>query len=297
MKLSNKKRYLQQRLPNFKDVQTQRKRQPLQDKELGSENCDHVNIAKTLKTLVEVKQMATDNLKEVQSVDLPNEEMTSNHGREVQEYEITTEPEKTPPGKQVGRRIVDVSHFTKKLLDICNHGPIGCSASDIELIGEKQKGLMSSFKFICKMCKMKFFIENDVCQDNYLNLNACAVAGTIAIGCGRSQLEELLSAMNVPNLSENVYKSNHDILGKQWEKVFLSKAQEAAKREKEIAVAEGNVTKEGGHPGSGSVTGRAMSRPFLAVGALPGHRVALSNSRASVLGEGALMHPSPAGFP
>lgn len=108
------------------------------------------------------------------------------------QYTITTKPERLIPEKHVGRRIVAISQFKKKLLNFCNHGPLGCPPNDIILTGENRNGLISLLTFKCKMCNITFTIENDTCEDNYLNLNACAVAGTIAIGCGRSQLEEVL---------------------------------------------------------------------------------------------------------
>lgn len=138
-----------------------------------------------------------------------------------------------------------ISQFTKKLLNFCNHGPLGCSPNDIILTGENKNGLISLFTFKCKMCNITCTIENDTCEDNYLNLNVCAVAGTIAIGCGRSQLEEVLSAINLPSLTEKTYDHNHKVIGKHWKKVAVMNMEEAGKREKELALAQGKVTKEG----------------------------------------------------
>lgn len=150
------------------------------------------------------------------------------------QFLITTEEEKNIEEKYIGRRIVNVSHFTKKLLELCNHGPLGCSANEIILTGEKQNGLMSKFSFKCKMCNTDFIINNDNCDDNSLNLNACAVAGTVATGCGRSQMEEFFSAMDMPSLTEHVYDLNHELIGKHWEKVLIQNMKEAGQREKEL---------------------------------------------------------------
>lgn len=158
---------------------------------------------------------------------------------------ITTEDEKNVKEKHIGRRIVNISYFANKLLELCDHGPLGCSANDIVLTGEKQNGLMSKFSFKCKMCNTDFIINNDNCEENSLNLNACAVAGTVATGCGRSQLEEFFSAMDMPSLSEHVYNFNHELISKHWEEVLMQNMQEAGLREKEIATAEGKITKDG----------------------------------------------------
>ncbi|CAH2088516.1 unnamed protein product [Euphydryas editha] len=82
------------------------------------------------------------------------------------------------------------------------------------------------------MCNVTFTIENDTYEDNYLNLNACAVA-----------------AINLPSLTENTFVCmvvhNHKVIGKHWEKVAVMNMEEAAKQEKELAIAHGKVTKEG----------------------------------------------------
>lgn len=99
----------------------------------------------------------------------------------------------------MGRRIINVSYFFIKLCEISNHGPLDCGLSSLELVGEKLHGLSSKLNFLCKMCKQQFIIIND--NDNCLPINTCAVAGTISIGCGHSQLQEFTSAMNLPMIS------------------------------------------------------------------------------------------------
>lgn len=155
---------------------------------------------------------------------------------------ITTEKEKKIEEKHVGRRIVNVSHFTNKLLKLCNHGPLGCSANEIILTGEKQNGQTSIFSF---KCNADFHINNDNCENTSLNLNTSAVAGNVATGCGRSQLEELFSAMDMPSLTEHVYNVNHELTRKHWEKLLIQNMKEAGQREKEIAIIERKVTKDG----------------------------------------------------
>lgn len=147
--------------------------------------------------------------------------------------------------KNISRRIINVSHFAKQLLNIGSHGPLGCSSKEMDLVGEKQNGLISVFTFRCKMCNCTFYINNDCEQDNYLNLNACAVAGTVAIGCGQAQLEEFLSCVNLPILSERTYHNNHQLISKHWETVALGTMKQAAEKEKELAKSEGRVNKDG----------------------------------------------------
>lgn len=55
----------------------------------------------------------------------------------------------------------------------------------------------------------------------------------------------MFSAINLPSLSENVYNFNHNLISEHWEKALVENMKEAGKVEKELALAEGKVTKDG----------------------------------------------------
>lgn len=95
------------------------------------------------------------------------------------------------------------------------------------------------------MCNLSFYTKNDCGDDNYSNINTCAVAGTVAIGCGQAQLEEFLSCLNLPKLQERTYNQNHQLISKHWENVALETMKEAVEKEKEVAISEGRVNKDG----------------------------------------------------
>jgi hypothetical protein len=65
--------------------------------------------------------------------------------------------------------------------------PLRCGIQEMQLVREVKHGLTSKFMFRCQLFKEKFAIPRDDCGENYLVVNQCAVAGTIAIGCGHSQ--------------------------------------------------------------------------------------------------------------
>ncbi|KAL0894185.1 hypothetical protein ABMA27_014210 [Loxostege sticticalis] len=114
-----------------------------------------------------------------------------------------------------GRRIIDIQYFFTKLKEISNHGPLDCGISYLVLIGEKQIGLKSKFTLLCKLCNTHFVLEND--SNDNMDLNKSAVAGAIAIG----------------------YISN------MWEDISLETMNSAAKKERDIAIAEGRVDADG----------------------------------------------------
>ncbi|XP_063386966.1 uncharacterized protein LOC134672945 isoform X2 [Cydia fagiglandana] len=139
---------------------------------------------------------------------------------DTHELQISFDLEEELPDKTVGRRIVAISNFFTKLQSICNHGPLGCGIQEMQLVGEVKHGLTSKFLFRCQLCKKKFSIPSDDCGENYLGVNQCAVAGTIAIGCGHSQLQEMLSSLNLPLISDKTYAECHDNCSAHWERVL-----------------------------------------------------------------------------
>ncbi|CAG4998050.1 unnamed protein product [Parnassius apollo] len=91
------------------------------------------------------------------------------------------------------------------------------------------------------MCKRQFVIDND--GDNFLNINTCAVTGAISIGCDYSQLQEFSSAMNLPIMSQKTYQKNHKLLSENWQQLAQQSMDQAAEEERNMAIAEGRVTK------------------------------------------------------
>lgn len=131
----------------------------------------------------------------------------------------------------------------KKLQDISSHGPFNCDLKCVDIISEKQVGLQSTFTLQCKLCNEKFIVSSDECSD--VNVNSCAVLGTIAIGCGHSQLQEFSAALDLPLMSEPTYQKYHEKIGDMWEGISMQTMKEAGKEERELATSEGRVDESG----------------------------------------------------
>lgn len=143
----------------------------------------------------------------------------------------------------IGRRIIDVQHFFEKLKVIADHGPLGCNLSCLQIVSEKMIGLRSQFHVKCSLCNLNFFIDNEPPDD--LDINRRTVAGTISIGCGQSQLEEILSAMDLPMISPLIYQKCHDQLSTYWQNMAVDTMNQAAEQERKLAMEEGRVDKNG----------------------------------------------------
>ncbi|XP_073966092.1 uncharacterized protein [Choristoneura fumiferana] len=140
-----------------------------------------------------------------------------------------------------GHRLVDIKYFFTEIVKISKHESLfECGLSAMEMISERQSGLQSKIKFMCNLCKKEFTIQN-----SEQSLNKMAVAGTIATGCGNAQLSQISAALDMPVLSEYIYKNSQDEVFDEWEVTAWEEMRRAGEKEKMTALEEGRVTKEG----------------------------------------------------
>lgn len=150
------------------------------------------------------------------------------------------------PLRVTGRRIVDFFSFYCQIKEIDNHNKVmGCSISNCNIIKENCYGLRSKFTLKCNMCNMEFILSTEDDRMESMDLNTASVAGAMCIGIGHSQLQELLSSMEIPAMSAVSYSGFHDKLTKGWEETALEEMKSAATEEIAHAIAEGQVSADG----------------------------------------------------
>ncbi|KAF2878818.1 hypothetical protein ILUMI_27353 [Ignelater luminosus] len=99
----------------------------------------------------------------------------------------------------VGNRIVDILYVLECLKRINLHGErFGCSINNLVFTLERRYGLRSELFFKCNMCNETFKLSTVDPNGTSINLNTAAVAGCMNTGNGYSNMEELLSVMNIP---------------------------------------------------------------------------------------------------
>lgn len=93
------------------------------------------------------------------------------------------------------------------------------------------------------MCREICFIHSeDPNSDNQVNVNIAATTGITASGIGFSQFEQLFSAINIPVFSSKYYQNHlQNVVYQQWEEAATASMEAVAKKEKEMAIAEGKV--------------------------------------------------------
>lgn len=145
-----------------------------------------------------------------------------------------------------GRRIVDISYFFKSLSEINQHGTFGCGISDMEIINERQFGMISRFSLQCKICGIiKYLYTEDPSENDTLDTNIATVLSTVSTGCGQSQLAEQQAILNLPQMSYREYQKNHDLLFNLVYDTALEVMEEAGKEELRLAKEMGDVDSEG----------------------------------------------------
>ncbi|XP_050513105.1 uncharacterized protein LOC126889537 [Diabrotica virgifera virgifera] len=148
------------------------------------------------------------------------------------------------PSKICGRRIVDVCHFSKALLSFPHCGLFSCDGTTVELLKETRKGLESTFLFQCNTCKSTVEVSTDDPYSKQTPVNTAAVTGVISIGLGYANLKEWCSTLNMPVMSETIYKK---IEGKLMDNFYTTATElmlAAGKEEESLAREWGEVDPE-----------------------------------------------------
>ncbi|KAL5237597.1 hypothetical protein ACI65C_005007 [Semiaphis heraclei] len=111
-----------------------------------------------------------------------------------------------------GRRLVDIEHFMKQIMELGKHGS-KCTMGRYALINEVQNGVAFKLYFKCNVCNRHQVVtsEKEQCLDS---VNNVFVWGALSIGIGHRQAEDLLAVMNCPSPSFKKFKRHEVLIGK-----------------------------------------------------------------------------------
>lgn len=90
------------------------------------------------------------------------------------------------------------------------------------------------------MCNQTF-----TAQTNNEEINCQAVQGTIGIGIGYRNAQELFSVLDIPFMPRKVYERSHSIVSNQWQKTAAALMRAAAKEEARYAIEQGSIDTDG----------------------------------------------------
>jgi hypothetical protein len=173
----------------------------------------------------------------------PLEEEESNQGLLQQETERCLGNEQCE--KFSGRRIVNIGDLFEQIKDLDNHGPFGCTFSNMQIMSEKRVGLKSGFVVKCSMCNYKTTIWSEKNNKNVMDVNTGAVCGTITTGGGHTQLAEFLSVLDIPSMSQPTFKNYEEKVSAGWAATAAAEMEAAAAEEARLARQLGEVDADG----------------------------------------------------
>jgi hypothetical protein len=174
-----------------------------------------------------------------------------------------------------GRRIIDIGYFLEGLKKLGEHNKsnelFDCKLEIMEFQREIKLGANSKLYFKCKMCnyvghcftnrpkikKNKKLNSGEVIEDTIkrnmkqnvesrtgqLHINYLTNLATTSIGAGYSQLEEFLSILHIPCMSNDTYLQTQERLNVDLIKAAEECCKEAAEIERASAIENGNVDK------------------------------------------------------
>lgn len=144
---------------------------------------------------------------------------------------------------------MDINFFLQQIREISDHEPLGsCSFGHMELISEQQKGAISILTFKCRMChivKKLSTVEDSASGLSEPEVTKSLVFGAITIGCGYSQLQQLLGILDIPGISQRKYQKCQEEVSQKILDTAMESMDAAAKEEAELARDLGEIDKNG----------------------------------------------------
>ena len=144
-----------------------------------------------------------------------------------------------------GRRIFDIGHLFKQILNGKKHEPFECSIINMEILNEKINGLCSTFYLKCNFCNKIEVLTSDSEIGHEKNINSSVVLGAISTGIGYTQVNELASILNMPFVSPNTFNKYHEQVADFIRSSAWHSMEEAAAEEAKFAKENGDVDEHG----------------------------------------------------
>lgn len=165
-------------------------------------------------------------------------------------YELTVSitPSKEQNSLAVyGRRIINISHFLEEIKNADDHSPFDCNFNDMVLIDEQKCGFDSIFHFKCSMCKKcsKISTDGESLGSCIMKINTAAVAAIMSNGCGFTHLQQFSSTLEIPCMSNNTFKNEHDKVSEEYEIAATREMELAAREEAQLAIESGEIGPDG----------------------------------------------------
>ncbi|KAI4454827.1 exonuclease phage-type/recb c-terminal domain-containing protein [Holotrichia oblita] len=103
-----------------------------------------------------------------------------------------------------GRRIVNLAHVLKEYENIILHRT-KCSMGRMDIVKETRRGIISLLHFHCMNCEKSYVISTDPSWKDNDSSNTSIVWGSLSVGLGHSQCEEIFGILDIPFMATKTY--------------------------------------------------------------------------------------------
>lgn len=191
---------------------------------------------------------------------------------------------KPPSHNLKGNRIFNLQTWNEEMKKVLEHHKTCPKNSTPELVSEVNRvGLACKLQYKCRACGMNLVVETQprqrgpVGSKHRYTINVTSVWGIMSTGGGHSQMDEILSMMDIPCMSHTAFGTTETFVGQLWEQQLARKIIEAGKAERSIAVRENSYDEQ--MPAIAvTVDGGWSQRSF-------GHRYSANSGVGVIIGE------------
>ncbi|KAF2896215.1 hypothetical protein ILUMI_09959 [Ignelater luminosus] len=108
----------------------------------------------------------------------------------------------------------------------------------MKFVKESRRGIASKLHYYCDTCGKAMYLDT---HPDIQTANELLVWGSLSVGIGYSQSQELLAVLNIPNVSSKTFSKHERNIEKKWEDELYKQMKNAAEEEKAMAISEGNL--------------------------------------------------------
>ena len=98
---------------------------------------------------------------------------------------------------------------------LSRHPSFDCRLSDMFIESEMKLGL-KSFKLRCSFCNLTEVVYSEDVEKNQLRINMFAISAANGAGVGFSVLEEIISGMDMPCVSNKTFLNYQNLVSELW---------------------------------------------------------------------------------
>lgn len=161
------------------------------------------------------------------------------HIKEIESHELSYEKVPVFCSSTIlsGYRVIDFGYVLNQLSDMFTKHFINCQLGNLFLRNERRKGLHSILQFSCNKCSYTYQIHTEKEE----RINKAMVWGTVCSGSTYTQIDCILSSMDVPMATDKTFTRIERLIGKTWQEMLSEDIALSGNKEYELAISQNKI--------------------------------------------------------